>query len=37
MAKIQIKSDKVIPFEGIFSVMENFSQTTNKISSIFFK
>ena len=31
MAKIQIKSEKLTPFGGIFSIMEKFEQTISPI------
>ena len=32
MAKEQIKSEKLTPFEGIFSVMQQFNSTLSSVS-----
>ncbi len=34
MAKIQIKSEKLTPFGGIFSIMEKFEHTSLKAEYI---
>ena len=31
MAKIQIKSEKLTPFGGLFSIMEQFDSTCNLV------
>ena len=34
MAKIQIKSEKLTPFGGIFSIMEQFDSTLSSVTQV---
>lgn len=36
MAKIQIKSEKVTPFGGIFAIMEQFDALLSKTNRLYF-